>query len=293
METRVLNYFLMVAKLGNVTRAAENLHITQPTLSRQIADLEAELGVKLFDRTKRHLTLTKAGTIFQQRAMMILDLIDQTEVELSQEQDELTGTIHLGCVESNASSFMMKLVTQFQEKFPNVHFDIYTGNGDILKERLDQGLLEVALLIEPIETAKYNYLVLPTKDTWGVLMRSADPLAKKGALTREALYKLPLIIPHRNLVRDELTDILKIAPSKLNTLVESNLSSNALQLVKYGHYYLLGIKGVYELHNDPEITFLPFSPLKQTGHVLAWRKNALLSPVTQKFIQFVTDASNI
>lgn len=162
-----------------------------------------------------------------------------------------------------------------------------------LRERLDQGLLEVALLIEPIETAKYNYLVLPTKDAWGVLMRSADPLAKKGALTREALYKLPLIIPHRNLVRDELTDILKIAPSKLNILVESNLSSNALQLVKYGHYYLLGIKGVYELHNDPEITFLPFSPLKQTGHVLAWRKNALLSPVTQKFIQFVTDASNI
>ncbi|WP_369940723.1 LysR family transcriptional regulator substrate-binding protein [Ligilactobacillus faecis] len=162
-----------------------------------------------------------------------------------------------------------------------------------LRERLDQGLLEVALLIEPIETAKYNYLVLPTKDTWGVLMRSADPLAKKGALTREALYKLPLIIPHRNLVRDELTDILKIAPSKLNTLVESNLSSNALQLVKYGHYYLLGIKGVYELHNDPEITFLPFSPLKQTGHVLAWRKNALLSPVTQKFIQLVTNASNI
>lgn len=289
METRVLNYFLMVAKLGNVTRAAENLHITQPTLSRQIADLEKEMGIELFDRSNRHLVLTKAGTVFQQRAQMIIDLIKQTEIEVKQENDELTGTIHLGCVESSASNFIMEIVKKMQQLFPNVKFDIYTGNGDTLRERIDQGFIDVALLIEPIETAKYNYLVLPTKDTWGVLMRKDDPLAKKNRITNNDLYQLPIITNHRSLVRDELIDILKLSPSKLNIVAEYNLTSNVIQLVKLGDYYLLGIKGIYEMHNDPEITFVPFAPAKETGHVLAWRKNTMLSPATEKFIQMVTD----
>lgn len=289
METRVLKYFLMVAKLGNVTKAANNLHITQPTLSRQIADLEKEMGIALFDRSNRHLTLTKAGTVFQQKAQMIIDLIDQTEIELKQQDDELTGTIHLGCVESSASMFIMKVIKHMQRLFSNVHFEIYTGNGDDLRERLDQGFLDVALLIEPVETAKYNYLVLPTKDTWGLLARNDDPLAQKGVVTNTDLYKIPLVTNQRGIVRDELNDILKLDPHKLNIVAEYNLSSNVIQLVKLGNYYLLGIKGIYEMHDDPEITFIPFSPTKQTGHVLAWRKNTILSPATQKFIQLVND----
>lgn len=289
METRVLHYFLMVAKIGNVTKAAESLHITQPTLSRQIADLEKEIGVELFDRTNRRLVLTKAGTMFQQRAQMILDLIQQSEIEVSQENDELTGTIHLGCVESLASIKIMKIVKKMQHLFMNVKFDIYTGNGDTLRERLDQGFADVALLIEPVETAKYNYLVLPTNDTWGVLMRKDDPLAKKSVITNTDLYKLPLITNHRSLVRDEINDVLKLNPNKLNIMAEYNLTSNMIQLVKLGGYYLLGIQGIYEMHNDPDITFVPFSPVKQVGHVLAWRKNTMLSPATEKFIQMVND----
>lgn len=292
METRVLHYFLMVAKLGNVTKAAKSLHITQPTLSRQIADLESEMGIKLFDRSNRHLVLTKAGTVFQQRAKMILDLIAQTEVEVKQENDELTGTIHIGCVESSASMFIMKIVKQMQKLYPNVKFDIYTGNGDTLRERIDQGFLDCALLIDPVETAKYNYMVLPTKDTWGILVRKDDSLAQKNYVTNTDLYKIPLITNHRSLVRDELIDILKLNPNKLDIVAEYNLTSNAIQLVKLGDYYLLGIKGIYEMHNDPEITFIPFSPTKQTGHVLAWRKNTLLSPATKKFIQLVSETVN-
>lgn len=292
METRVLHYFLMVAKLGNVTKAAKSLHITQPTLSRQIADLESEMGIKLFDRSNRHLVLTKAGTVFQQRAKMILDLIVQTEVEVKQENDELTGTIHIGCVESSASMFIMKIVKQMQKLYPNVQFDIYTGNGDTLRERIDQGFLDCALLIEPVETAKYNYMVLPTKDTWGIIVRKDDSLAQKNYVTNTDLYKIPLITNHRSLVRDELIDILKLNPNKLDIVAEYNLTSNAIQLVKLGDYYLLGIKGIYEMHNDPEITFIPFSPTKQTGHVLAWRKNTLLSPATKKFIQLVSETVN-
>lgn len=289
METRVLNYFLEVAKIGNVTKAAENLHITQPTLSRQIADLEKEIGVQLFDRSNRRLVLTKAGTMFQQRSQMILDLIKQTEIEVTEENDELTGTIHLGCVESSASSLMMTIVKKMQNKYPNVKFDIFTGNGDTLRERIDQGFLNVALLIEPVETAKYNYLVLPTKETWGLLMRKDDPLAKNSKITKNDLYKLPLITNHRNLVRDEINDVLKLNPNKLNIKAEYNLTSNVMQLVKLGDYYLLGIKGIYSMHNDPDIAFVPFAPTKETGHVLAWRKNTMLSPATEKFIQMVND----
>lgn len=282
----------MVAKLGNVTKAAKSLHITQPTLSRQIADLEAEMGIKLFDRSNRHLVLTKAGTVFQQRAKMILDLIAQTEVEVKQENDELTGTIHIGCVESSASIFIMKIVKHMQNLFPNVKFDIYTGNGDTLRERLDQGFLDCALLIEPIETAKYDYMVLPTKDTWGILARKDEPLAQKNFVTNTDLYKVPLITNHRSIVRDELIDILKLNPNKLDIVAEYNLTSNAIQLVKLGDYYLLGIKGIYEMHNDPEITFIPFSPTKQTGHVLAWQKNTILSPATKRFIQLISETIN-
>lgn len=289
METRVLHYFLAVAKIGNVTKAAESLHITQPTLSRQIADLEKEIGVELFDRSNRRLVLTKAGTMFQQRAQMILDLIQQTEIEVTQENNELTGTVHLGCVESDASFFIMRIVKKMQKSFPNVKFDIYTGNGDVLRERLDQGFTDVALLIEPVETVKYNYLVLPTKDTWGVLMKKDDPLAHKATISSDDLYKMPLITNHRNLVRDEINDVLKLNPNKLNIVAEYNLTSNVIQLVKLGNYYLLGIKGIHDMHNDPDIKFVPFTPTKKVGHVLAWRKNTMLAPTTKKFIQMVND----
>lgn len=234
--------------------------------------------------------LTKAGTMFQQHSQMILDLIKQTEIEVSEENDELTGTIHLGCVESSASSLLMKNVKQMQSKYPHVKFDIYTGNGDTLRERIDQGLLNVALLIEPVETVKYNYLVMPTKETWGLLMRKDDPLANKTQITNNDLYKLSLITNRRNLVRDEINDVLKLNPHKLNIMAETNLSSNVLQLVKLGGYYQLGIKGVFEMHHDPDIAFVPFSPTKETGHVLAWRKNTILSPATEKFIQMVNEA---
>lgn len=290
METRVLNYFLMVAKTGNVTKAAENLHITQPTLSRQMVDLEDELGIKLFDRSNRRLDLTHAGVLFQERARMILNLIDQTENELNEQGDELSGTIHLGCVESSASIFIMQMVKKMQEKYPQVKFDLYTANGDDLKERLDQGLLDLALLIEPIEATKYNYFVLQIKDTWGIITRKDDEIAKKKAITASDLYKLPLTFVTRNLVRNDLADVLKLDINRLNILLNCNLPGNALQLVKMKGYYMLGLKGVMEMSDDPELAFVPIKPKKEIGHLIVWRKNSLVSPATERFIQLINDS---
>ena len=288
METRVLRYFVKVAELNNLTKAAAQLHVTQPTLSRQIMELEQELGVKLFDRQKHQLHLNDAGVLFQQRAQTILALIDHTEDELQQGQDSLTGTINLGCVESSVAPYMMSLVQKFQEQYPNVRFNLFDGDGDTLRQRIDQGMCDMAALIQPVEVAKYNYLQLPVEEQWGVIMRHDDPLAKKQSVTAYDIYQLPLLLGRRNIVRDELTDVLKLDAQRLNIKVMVNLPENAKSLVKSGHYYHLGIKGVYEQYHDQELTFVPFSPAKQTGHVLAWRKNRQLGTVAQVFLQFIT-----
>lgn len=165
MDTRVIKYFLTVAHTNNITKAAKQLHITQPTLSRQIMDLESELGVTLFDRQQRRMELTQAGVLFQRRATTILQLLDQTEAELlRQDSDELTGTINLGCVVSSVSPYLMGLVDRFQQSHPAVRFNLFDGDGDFLRRQLDEAATELACLIEPVEAAKYNYLVLPSRE---------------------------------------------------------------------------------------------------------------------------------
>lgn len=289
MDTRVIKYFLTVAQTNNITHAAQQLHITQPTLSRQMIDLEKELGVTLFDRKQRRMALTSEGVLFQQRASTILSLLDQTKQELQNTAEELTGVLNIGCVLSRVSKFVMQIVSSFQKKYPNVSFNLYDGNGDLLRQRLDSGLEDFAVLIEPVEAAKYNFIELPVHEQWGLIVKSADPLAKKQAITKSDLYKIPLIAPTRNIVRDEISDVLKLDQTKLNIMATNNLPSNAYELLKAGNYYMLGIEGIVNSFHDPELTFIPFSPHKETGHVLAWRKNTVVTPVMEKFLQEFAD----
>lgn len=288
METRVLKYFLKVAELNNITKAAEQLHVTQPTLSRQIMDLEKELGVTLFDRGKREMKLNNAGALFQERATTLLTLLDQTENELKNSGNQLTGTINLGIVETAVSSFLMQRIEAFQNKYPEVRFNLFDGDGDTLRERLDQGLCDLVALIQPIEAAKYNYVVIPVREQWGLIMRKDDPLAKRKSITANDVYQLPLVMGRRSIVRDNISDTLHLNPNKLNIRVSTNLPLNTKDLVLSGKYYHFGIHGVFEKFNDKELTFVPFSPKKTTGHILAWRKNYVLSPVTEAFLQFIT-----
>lgn len=292
MDTRVLNYFLTVAQEGNVTKAAQKLHVTQPTLSRQMSELEESLNVTLFDRTNRHLQLTQAGKFFQKRAHAILDLVSQTELDLQNQENELTGTIHLGSVESSASIWLMNLVKKMQELYPQVVFDIDTANGDDLKEKLDQGLLDLVLLLEPIEAKKYNYIRIPIKDTWGIIAAKDSYLAKKEVITTSDLYQIPLTLSKRVLVRNELAQSLELNPNRLNITSTHNLASNPLQLVKNHTSFHLGIKGVLELHNDPDLVFIPLEPKTTTGHIIAWRKNTYLSAGTKSFLQLITATLN-
>ena len=292
MDTRVLKYFLTVAQTNNITKAAKQLHVTQPTLSRQIMDLEHELNTTLFDRNQRRMQLTRAGVLFQRRATTILQLLDQTEEELHQKGDDLTGTVSLGCVVSSASAFLMQLVNQFQHQHPDVFFNLFDGDGDVLRRQIDEAETELACLIEPVEAAKYHYLVLPVHEQWGIILRADDPLAHRKSFTKDDLSKLPLIIPHRNIVRDQVSDILKLDLRKLNAKVSNNLPNNAMELIRSGQYYGLAIGGILNLYHDPSLAFVPFSPATSTGHVLVWKKNRTLSPAAEAFLQFVADHSN-
>ncbi|MCC4326058.1 LysR family transcriptional regulator [Limosilactobacillus reuteri] len=289
MDTRVLKYFLTVAQTNNITKAAEQLHITQPTLSRQIMDLETELDIKLFNRGNRRLQLTKAGILFQQRATTMLQLLDQTENDLHQQEEALTGEINLGSAVSSVSPYITKLIFEFQKLYPNVIFNLSDGDGDVLRRQLDEGLNDLVCLLEPVEAAKYNFLELPIREEWGVIMKKSAPLAKYSTITKEDLYKIPLILPHRSIVRDEVSDILKLDQTRLNIRATTSLPGNTVSLLRNSNYYGLTIKGVYDNFHDPDLAFVPLTPNKSTGDVLAWRKNTVLSPAIEKFLQFVNE----
>ena len=291
MDTRVLKYFLTVAQTNNITKAAEQLHITQPTLSRQIMDLETELDIKLFNREKRRLQLTKAGILFQQRATTMLQLLNQTKNDLHQQEEALTGEINLGSAVSSVSPYITKLIFEFQKLYPNVIFNLSDGDGDgdVLRRQLDEGLNDLVCLLEPVEAAKYNFLELPVREEWGVMMKKSAPLAKYSTITKEDLYKIPLTLPHRSIVRDEVSDILKLDQTRLNIRVTTSLPGNTVSLLRNSNYYGLTIKGVYNNFHDPDFVFVPLVPNKSTGDVLAWRKNIILSPAIEKFLQFVNE----
>lgn len=185
METRVLRYFLAIAREENISRAAEVLHITQPTLSRQLSQMEEELGVILFERGTRRIRLTDAGVLLRRRAEEIIGLIDKTEKELAEQEALIDGRVTIGCGETRSVNVLADLIETFSQKYPNVTFDLVTGTADVLKEQMDRGLMDVALLLEPVDVGKYEFVRLKEGERQQVLMRPDDPLAQKKSYIRK------------------------------------------------------------------------------------------------------------
>lgn len=285
MELRVLHYFLTVAQEGNITRAADLLHITQPTLSRQLMDLEKELGVQLFQRGKRQVTLTDAGILLQQRAKEITTLVAKTARDLENQKDMLGGVVAIGCVETSASWILPEIMQHFSTRYPMVQYEIYTADGDDIREKLDRGSIDLGILVEPVETAKYEFFRLPYVDTWGVLLRKDDPLAKRETLHISDLKDKPLFLPRRSLVQNELESWLGIDAAGMRVQGVHNLLTNAALLVKAGLGRLISIDGAVQIRPDPETHFIPLTPKHTSGHVLAWRKNQLLPTAAAQFIE--------
>lgn len=287
METRILKYFLTIAKVGTVSAAARELHVAQPTLSRQIQQLESELGTPLFIRERHRMVLTKAGLAYQLHVQQILlELERANQLVRNINNDELTGTIDIGCVESAVTRFLTPKISQFHQENPNVIFNIYDAFGTAIKERLDQGLLEVGFVSTPIDTAKYHYLKLPIQDLWGVVVNENSHLFQQSTVSMEDLKDIPVIIPHRQLVRDDLSDWLQKSGVSLNVVAEYNLLTNVIYLAKADLGTLICIKGV-ELPADSHLKFIPFEPQHLLNHFLIWRKGTALSEPAQALINFI------
>lgn len=287
MEIRVLRYFLTVVREESITHAAEVLHITQPTLSRQLAQLEDETGVKLFTRGTRKIALTNEGILLRRRAEEIIALVDKTEAELSEREEMVDGKIVIGCGELASVQLLPDLFQSFSKKHPLVGYDLYTANADLVKEQMDKGLVDIGLLLEPINVEKYDFIRLSTRERWVVLMRPDDPLAQKESITSQDLENLPVILPRRLNVQNELASWFGDSFDRLHVLFTSNLSTNGSIMVYNGLAYSVVIEGSVPFWDPSKITYRPLRPELTATSVLAWKKQQPFSLAATKFIAHI------
>ena len=288
MELRVLRYFLTIAREENMTRAADILHITQPTLSRQIMQLEDELGVKLFNRGSGF-SLTDKGILLRRRAEEILDLAMKTENEIKAEDHSISGTIYLGGGETNAMRLWAPLIKSFSDENPDVIFDFFSANADDLKERVDKGLIDIILLIEPVDMEKYDFIRLPTADRFGIIMRKDSPLADKDSIRASDLIGTPLIISRRSLVQNKMSEWFGSLYEKINVVATYNLIYNASIMVENGLGYAFALEKLIYGNDDSALVFKPLEPSVEVGHFLAWKKYQVFSSATEKFLEKIKD----
>lgn len=286
MEIRVLRYFLTVVREESITKAADVLHITQPTLSRQLTQMEEEVGAKLFERGSRKITLTNEGILLRRRAEEIIQLVEKTEEELAEQDEQVEGKITIGSGEIASVQLLPNLFRTFREKYPRVSFDIFTATADLVKEQMDKGLIDIGLLLEPVDIQRYDFIRLNMKENWVVLMCPDAPLAQKDSITAADLSNQPLILPRRMNVRSELASWFGDYYEKLNVIFTSNLSTNSAVMVNDGLAYSLVIEGV--AYWDPsKITYRPLSPPLTATSVLAWKRGQPFSLAATKFINHI------
>lgn len=285
MELRVLKYFLAVANEENITHAAEKLNITQPTLSRQLKQLEDELSAQLFYREKNKMLLTEQGMFLKRRAEDLIGLVDKTEKEFLQQDQMITGEIYFGAGELNSMHLLAKEMKQFKEQYPLVKYHMYSGNADDIKEKLEKGLVDIALLAEPVDIDKYEYIRLNQKDLWGILVNKDDPIANKEYVSLEDIKNKPLIISQRTLVQKELSRWFQNSIDELNIVSTYNLIHNASIMVEEGLGYALCLENLITTSSETKLQFIPLYPSLYTGSVIVWRKNQLFTQTKMKFIE--------
>lgn len=288
MELRVLRYYLTVAREENITRAAEILHITQPTLSRQMAELEEELNTRLFERTNRKIVLTESGMLLRRRAEELVSLADKVQQEFQSGSDELMGLISIGSgVTAAVSESLPKLLQEYAQKYPQVRFELHTGTAAVIKDQLEKGLLDIGILMEPIEVEKYDFVRLPKKEVWGILMPEDDPLAQKSEITLGDLQNLPLIVSWRIRER-EAKAWFGGDTEHLNIFCTYDLIDNAATLVEHRLGYAFVIQGA--LRSIPGLTFRPLFPEVSNTSVLVWKRYQPSNQAVQKFVELARNA---
>lgn len=285
MEFRVLRYFLTVAREESITGAAKVLNVTQPTLSKQLMELEEELGKKLLIRGNRRVTLTEEGMLLRKRAQEIMDLVDKTESEVSSTDEALSGDIYIGGGETDAMRLIAKVVKSLQKEHPRVQYHLYSGNAGDVTERLDKGLLDFGVIIGSANIQKYDYLRLPATDTWGLLMKNDSPLAALDSIRPENLRDIPLLCSRQALAGNEISGWLLADSEKLNIVGTYNLIYNAALMVEEGIGYALCLDKLVNTTNASNLCFKPLEPRLEAHLYIVWKKYQVFSKAAKKFME--------
>ena len=283
MELRVLGYFLAVAREENFTRAAEQLHVTQPTLSRQIADLEAELDVKLFTRSNHNIILTEDGMILKRRAQELLSLADKTKRDFLSKDKSLEGTVAVGSGEFMSTRILTDCIAAFHQLHPLVHYEIYSGNTGNIKDRIERGLLDMGLIMDPVDIRKYEFIPMPIKEQWGAFVRIGTPLAEKETVSPEDLVGVPLVSSTGDLAQSKVGKWLGAYQEQVDMIAGGNLLYNQALLAQSNVGATMGVR--LNCSYDG-LRFVPFSPVLEAGTSLVWKKEQVFSAAVSSFMEF-------
>ncbi len=284
MELRVLRYFLAVTREETITAAAERLHVTQPALSKQMMSLEEELGKRLFERGKRKITLTDDGIFLRSRAQEIIDLADKTEAAFSSGAETISGEVYIGGGETAGMRYISQAVRAIHGQHADIKFHLYSGDDEIIAERLNKGLLDFGVFVGRTDFTKYDYLRLPLSNHFGLIMRRDDKLADCEKIKPEILKTLPLIVPRQVMLQNDLSGWLGEGLERLNLVGTYNLIFNASFMVEDKIGYALCIDGV---NNNENLCFRPFEQDIEAPVVLAWKKYQVFSKAAQKFLEIL------
>lgn len=285
MELRVLQYFLAVAREQSISGAAESLHLSQPTLSRQLRDMEEELGKQLMIRGNRRITLTEEGMILRKRAEEIMELVQKTEDEITLSDGSVSGDVYIGAGETDGVRLIAKAAQCLQRQYPDIHYHISSGDTTDVIESLDKGLIDFGLLFAPVDRSKYDYLPLPMRDVWGVLMRRGCELAAKESIVPKDLWDKPLIVSRHAKGSYVFTSWMGRPFEELNIVATYSLLFNGSLMVDEGMGYAVCLDKIINTSGDSNLCFRPLSPSMDAGMNIVWKKYQLLSKAAQKFLQ--------
>ena len=289
LDIRTLEYFLAVAREENITRAAKALNMTQPPLSREIKALEEELGKQLFVRGSRKVTLTEEGMILRRRAEELVMLMEKTKSEVAASNDQVSGDLHIGGGETYGMEFTAETLCRLYRRYPGIRVHLHSGNAYDLFEKLENGILDFALVIEPADLSKYDYIRMPYKDIWGLLMRKDHPLALKEAVTPDDLDGLELLVSRQSLMRDGLESRFRAKRGGPVITATYNLIFNASLLVKSGMGCALCLERLVPEYEESLLTFRPFTPRTESGVSVIWKKYQVFSKPAAKFLEVMQE----
>lgn len=290
MDIRTMQYFLAIAQEGSFTKAAEHLHMTQPPLSRQMKDLEAELGVALFDRGGKGVALTEEGMRLKERAQEVVDLMGQIKSDMASEASNVLGEVRIACGESDVVAFLAKAAKELRSSHPGITYRLLSGDGDFVADRLDRGAADIGLLVTSgIDNADYGFIEIPARDHWGVLMAEGAPLAARSRVKPEDLTEQPLLLPYRASMGSDLMSWFKDKRESINVVATYDLAYNASRFAKEGFGYAVALEGIVDASEGSGLAFRPLAPCLEAHLFLVWNRRRKLTRAAEAFLKAMRD----